>query len=804
MSAAADKKRAGPCEPATPHHTTVATTQQAVQDPSTPTATVPPSQAEEVVRRVRALNSQGFRTLPIKKGAKNPAVEKHVFGEHLPEASRGPEWFSEPGMQIAILCGNCPALPPGEVLVVADVDGEGDEKRAAWLATLPSTLTSHDGRHLFFRMKAEDAKRLRGYIFVLGEGDRIDLKKSSGAYVRELWDWAPGTNVDDLASQISFLPLSAFREEHLHPAPGTTAVTAAPTPAPAGCEVAALTAGGVNYATAFEDAIAWIETKAPLPDVAGGGGAALMLAAGGLLVGFGLAEEDARCLLEHYCKRAWPGQPPDKGQIQHKIKEIREKGSQRYQPLELARQAENMRWLANDNGPSAAIVVAAPATALVSDAKMRAENLATWSFRLQRNAKGEIRNTAYNTALTLELHPSWAGLFGYDEFRKEVFYRRAPEQSELAGVRAGDSFDEDHHPTAMRVWFAFQCHQPRSDELIAAVHHEARKHRIHAVREYLASVRGTWDGVDRNLAAYLGLGFEQTGYQRAVCAKWMRSAVARAMDPGCKVDTMLILEGPQGRRKSTGLRELCPDVRWYFEVASRDTSHKDFMQDMRGKWLCEIPEVDQLIDSRHESELKALLSRRSDNYRPSYARKSSDFPRELVFSGTTNKSDYLRDATGNRRYWIVRCGDSIDPAAIARERDQLWAQALAEYEAGLQARLAGDTGVCVWWLTNDEGDVAAEQAAHRLGYDESLHSAVEAWVATGAVPYDGGDRVRVRVPDVMAGLPVGQLPGASERRVREALGRLGYESTPVHGIRYWTATKHTHEAIVARRRALEP
>src|SRR6185436_4380378 len=165
------------------------------------------------------------------------------------------------------------------------------------------------------------------------------------------------------------------------------------------------------------------------------------------------------------------------------------------------------------------------------------------------------------------------------------------------------------------------------------------------------------------------------------------------------------LEGEQGWRKSTVLRALCPDQRWFYEAASRLVGGKDFMQDMAGKWLCEIPEVDQLISSRDESELKALLSRTSDNYRPSYARKSRDFPRQLVFAGTTNKGDYLRDPTGNRRYWGVACGVVRD-AAVCDDRDQLWAQALSEYEAGQP-----------WWLAPDEDLLAREEQAARLEGD---------------------------------------------------------------------------------------
>jgi predicted P-loop ATPase len=294
------------------------------------------------------------------------------------------------------------------------------------------------------------------------------------------------------------------------------------------------------------------------------------------------------------------------------------------------------------------------------------------------------------------------------------------------------------------------------------------------VRSYLDGLRGKWDGVDRNLVEYLGA--ELTQYHLAVCEKWMISAVARAMVPGAKADAMLILEGRQGHRKSTAIRCLCPDVRWFFEVASRAVGNKDFMQDMRGKWLCEVPEVDQLTLSRDESELKALLTRQSDNYRPSYARKSRDFLRQLVFAATTNKTEYLRDETGNRRYWPVACGvvGAIREAALCTDRDQLWAQAVALYDKGMASRAAGDD-TCVWWLDPEETELAVEEQRSRLEEDPWTQ-AVTDWLEG----HPDAVREGFRSTDVLAGLP-GAKPAADLEqrdltRVGKTLRLLGFES----------------------------
>lgn len=438
--------------------------------------------------------------------------------------------------------------------------------------------------------------------------------------------------------------------------------------------------------------------------------------------------------------------------------------------------------------PVVAHILPAPGTALARavtgnsniDIEMSHEDrLSTWNAFLHRNAKGEVKNIVFNTLFTFDNHPEWRGMFGWDDFTQQVVFLRAPELPELAalGLAAGDVFDEDRHVTGLQAWFGKQAHEPTPAQMIAAVHTIAQQRPFHAVRAYLEGLRGQWDGQPRNLVEYLGA--ELTPYHAAVCAKWMISAVARAMVPGSKSDSMLILEGRQGHLKSTAIRCLCPDVRWFFEVASREVGSKDFMQDMRGKWLCEIPEVDQLTLSRDESELKALLTRQSDNYRASYARKSRDYPRQLVFAATTNKTDYLRDETGNRRYWPVACGVTgpILDALICDDRDQLWAQAMWEYETGMAARAAGGTE-CVWWLDPEEKVLAEEEQLARLEEDPWL-SAVQGWLEdhpelTGA----GGEGFLAAdlLGQLPGGKPVAELEQRDLNRLGKALRRLGYEN----------------------------
>lgn len=161
---------------------------------------------------------------------------------------------------------------------------------------------------------------------------------------------------------------------------------------------------------------------------------------------------------------------------------------------------------------------------------------------------------------------------------------------------------------------------------------------------------------------------------------------------------MIILEGPQGVGKSTCLRILAGDE-WFADEIS-DLGTKDSAQDLRGKWIVELAEVAALKRAALE-RMKAFISRNVDHYRPSYGRRSIDFPRQCVFAGTTNADAYLADETGNRRFWPVKVS-GLQLEALARDRDQLWAEAVARFKAGE-----------AWWLDREVEALAAEEQEQR-------------------------------------------------------------------------------------------
>jgi putative DNA primase/helicase len=218
------------------------------------------------------------------------------------------------------------------------------------------------------------------------------------------------------------------------------------------------------------------------------------------------------------------------------------------------------------------------------------------------------------------------------------------------------------------------------------------------VRDWLESLQ--WDK-QRRLRALMPMGFgtEPTEYHHMVGQCWVISMVARIMRPGCKVDTMPILEGGQGIGKSSALRVLAGP--WFAECHESVTS-KDFYGVLKGAWLVEISEMHSFSKSEVE-RIKGVISCQVDRYRSPYARNAEDHPRRSVFAGTTNRDDWNRDETGARRFWAVACG-AVDLDWLAQHREQVFAEAMHEYRQGTP-----------WW--NVPGDAAAEQAELRRPQD---------------------------------------------------------------------------------------
>lgn len=256
--------------------------------------------------------------------------------------------------------------------------------------------------------------------------------------------------------------------------------------------------------------------------------------------------------------------------------------------------------------------------------------------------------------------------------------------------------------------------QPSKEMVIDAIEFMASMNQRNMVQEYLLSCN--WDGVPRlNDMLVTFFGAERTDVNALIGSKWMISAVARAMRPGCKADYMLILQGEQGMKKSMALEVL-------FGAAWTNSTHiqidtKDAVSALRGKWLRVFEECDSL-SKKDAPIVKAFITNTNDTYRASYARGERDYPRQCVFAGTTNKSHYLIDDTGGRRFWPVLC-TLIDIAWLQEFRDQLWAEAVHRYSAGEH-----------WWIEDSEVErqLQVEQDNRHMVHDMPLKDRIEKMV----------------------------------------------------------------------------
>lgn len=302
-------------------------------------------------------------------------------------------------------------------------------------------------------------------------------------------------------------------------------------------------------------------------------------------------------------------------------------------------------------------------------------------YQLGRNGEPstKLRRAAANATTILTHDPAWAGVLAFDEFRGSVVARRSPPWVDVdapASVEPGEWTDTD--TARLANWLARRYALDLATTLLEqAIGVAADRAHVHPVRDWLRGLR--WDGTARLDGLFVEyFGAPDTPYSRGVGARFAIGAVARVMRPGCKVDCVPVLEGAQGIGKSTAVRILAGDA-WFFDTPIV-MGDKDGYQALRGKWIGELGELHSLGRS-DLNRAKNFLSATSDTYRASFGRRTHDYPRQIVFVGTTNAVEYLRDETGNRRFWPVRCS-RVDLEALRRDRAQLWAEARVRFERG--------------------------------------------------------------------------------------------------------------------------
>lgn len=263
-----------------------------------------------------------------------------------------------------------------------------------------------------------------------------------------------------------------------------------------------------------------------------------------------------------------------------------------------------------------------------------------------------------NIVTILTVTEPWRDVLAFNEFALSMEKREPPPFSHAPAIGEWTDGDDDE----LDLWLS-QQYDMRSGktDCARAAALVARRNAYHPVRQWLDTI--AWDGharVDTWLSTFLGAhipdgDLRTADYYTKAGAWWLISAVARIYQPGCQADHVLLLEGEQGIGKSSALRILFRD---WFSDTPLQIGNKDSYGNLRGVWCHELAELDSL-NRAESSASKAFFSSRRDKYRPPYGERDIVAPRQVVFCGTVNHDQYLRDSTGNRRYWPVRCGKML-------------------------------------------------------------------------------------------------------------------------------------------------
>ena len=300
----------------------------------------------------------------------------------------------------------------------------------------------------------------------------------------------------------------------------------------------------------------------------------------------------------------------------------------------------------------------------------------SWADALIPQNNGKLMDCRENVIYFLRDHPDWRGVLGLDDFSKQIVHRK---DSPL-GHKAGQIWDSNCE-VELTLWLAEQRpHQlmVRSLESVSnAIKFVASKNTFHPVREYFNSL--VWDGKPRiEMFLHDYATAKDSDYHRVVGRYFFINLVRRVYEPGCVMRSVMVLEGAQDKGKSTLLKRLTEP--WFSDTPLKIGSPDAYLQ-IQGVLLYEIAELEG-FSKAEATAVKAFISSTEDNFRAPYDRRNAKHGRQGIFSATTNAHEYLKDWTGNTRFWPVLCGDTIRHADVSAVRDQLLAEAVALYKAG--------------------------------------------------------------------------------------------------------------------------
>jgi len=390
----------------------------------------------------------------------------------------------------------------------------------------------------------------------------------------------------------------------------------------------------------------------------------------------------------------------------------------------------------------------------------------SWKAYLEYEGKDfRVAGSLSNAAVIMSHDARWHGVLALNTRSQQIVLLKSPPTPDyMAGPAAPRDWSNSSDGTRTAAWFA-QEYRARIavKDVTSAVEAISEENQFDPVRDWLEDLQ--WDGVGRldNLARdYLGAAHP---FEGQIMAKFCIAAVARAYDPGCKVDATMVLEGPEGLGKSSFLESLAG--KGNYASIQVDLSSKDAIQYIHGPWIADFSEI-AAFKKTNQDALKDFLSRSFDRVRLPYKANVVDLPRRGVFAATTNEKSYLASRTGNRRIRPIFCNyvKQLEPAI----REQIWSEAKARYLAGEDVYTIADQAALL------EAQADRELDRHDAWHDEVLKYAKR---------FD-----RVTISDILSlalTIPPDRQDNRAMQRVTRILQDLGFTRSRSSDGRSWRA-----------------
>lgn len=370
-----------------------------------------------------------------------------------------------------------------------------------------------------------------------------------------------------------------------------------------------------------------------------------------------------------------------------------------------------------------------------------------------KNRYNEIKPVFVNAKKILDHDPRWKGRI---------------RMNRMGNLEVGGEKQEETFTGELAEWisdnYGVQFSPKEVGEAIRCV---AYSNTYSPVEDYLNGLE-PWDGVPRfgQLLTEV-LGCEPNGLYETYLRRMMTSAVARALQPGCKVDTVLILQGKQGAMKSTFFEVLCSTP--WFGASAIQIENKDAPINLRATWMYEAAEMASL-NKRTADDVKHFLSLTEDLYRAPYGTAATRHPRHFIMVASTNQDEILSDPTGSRRFWPMNVPGDIDLSLLRLLRDQLWAEALVLYRRVVEAKARGQQPdpSCRWWFAADD-EALREADAAKFEEKDVWDEIVEMW-ARDRPPFSSR-----AVLEHAINMAPQNMKQPETQRVNKILRRLGYD-----------------------------